>query len=161
MRHWDADTPKTNVVKTQNMTKTTNQNHEHDQPIFEINKHEITSHPPIPQYSNTARNIGLFFSLCWINIIKKQKKKLWIIVFNIQKLPITQYEVFIIEVYNELSRVNITLHCCHPPLLFVCLLWIFHWFQCSNSTWVIYLRSAPRFTFHDTPEKQFQTQQSS
>ena len=28
--------------------------------------------------------------------------------FNIQKLPITQYEVFIIEVYNELSRVNIT-----------------------------------------------------
>ena len=58
-------------------------------------------------HCNTARNIGLFFSLCWINIIKKQKKKLWIIVFNIQKLPITQYEVFIIEVYNELSRVTL------------------------------------------------------
>ena len=95
------------------MTKTTNQNHEHDQPIFEINKHEITSHPPIPPYQSSCsiaiqhETLDCFFSLCWINIIKKQKKKLWIIVFNIQKLPITQYEVFIIEVYNELSRVTL------------------------------------------------------
>ena len=57
------------------------------------------------QYS--TKHWTVFFSLCWINIIKKQKKKLWIIVFNIQKLPITQYEVFIIEVYNELSRVTL------------------------------------------------------
>ena len=95
------------------MTKTTNQNHEHDQPIFEINKHEITSHPPIPPYQSSCsiaiqhETLDCFFSLCWINIIKNQKKKLWIIVFNIQKLPITQYEVFIIEVYNELSRVTL------------------------------------------------------
>ena len=159
MRHWDADTPKTNVVKTQNMTKTTNQNHEHDQPIFEINKHEITSHPPIPQYSNTARNIGLFFSLCWINIIKKQKKKLWIIVFNIQKLPITQYEVFIIEVYNELSRVTLlsssSVVCVSS--VDISLVPMFQFYMGDLST----ICTTNTFTFHDTPEKQFQTQQRS
>ena len=165
MRHWDADTPKTNVVKTQNMTKTTNQNHEHDQPIFEINKHEITSHPPIPPYQSSCsiaiqhETLDCFFSLCWINIIKNQKKKLWIIVFNIQKLPITQYEVFIIEVYNELSRVTLlwssSVVCVSS--VDISLVPMFQFYMGDLST----ICTTNTFTFHDTPEKQFQTQQSS